>query len=340
MFLRAFSFILAVLGQLAFVPLTAQAVSQSKPEIDSFQVEQVEQLDPGTDLAFTLEGTPGAKASVRVSGLSRNIPMEEVDPGVYKVEYTIKSEDDISSDASVVATLLQDSESTQARLKQPLVSRDETSRDETSFVKNLNPGDGKTISAKGRLFISGNFDTTAGRKVDTDSVHISLDGEDITDDAEITSNFFSYQPKQPLENGEHDVKVSAEDTEGEPLRAAWSFQVKDSEKESAKEEELPLEIVSPENNSQISSSGPVDIRGRSAPNIDVTVDVKANTSILGGFGVNRSVLNRTVRTDSKGNFDVSFQPDFALPGTRYEVKISAADGDQTREETLVLSTKK
>jgi len=43
-----------------------------------------------------------------------------------------------------------------------------------------------------------------------------------------------------------------------------------------------------------------------------------------------------LRADANGNFAFSFQPQFAVPGTRYEIAIRAAKAGLTKDMQLVL----
>lgn len=98
--------------------------------------------------------------------------------------------------------------------------------------------------------------------------------------------------------------------------------------------EIPLEIISPNNNSEIGNT--VEVVGKSAPNSTVTINVTAQNNLVGVVGVNRNVFSKTVQADSQGNFSFSFKPSNILPGTRYEISLNATKGTQTNEETLVL----
>ena len=78
-----------VLGVLT--PLAAIAA----PVIESFGVEQVTSLEPGTELEFTLEGSPKARVSLRITGVPRIITLKETDSGYYEGTYTVRKKDRI-----------------------------------------------------------------------------------------------------------------------------------------------------------------------------------------------------------------------------------------------------
>ena len=52
-----------------------------------------------------MEGTPRARASVRVRGVARNIPLSETSLGVYTGEYIIRRQDRILESSAIQATL-------------------------------------------------------------------------------------------------------------------------------------------------------------------------------------------------------------------------------------------
>lgn len=322
-----------VITSASTTPAPSTPSTSGSLSIELFTLTAVDAIEPGTDLSFKLTGTPRAKASFTIDGVTSNMPMTETTTGsgVYEARYTIRRQDNFPPGVKITGTLVQGSETVSKRLDQPLVKDNDP-----PLIKNLSPQNNELVSAQSRLFISGSFDDGAGSGVDPRTVQIKLDGRDITSQAVITPNFFSYQPSSSLSLGNHQVEVSAKDMAGQSVRTSWRFEVASSNVPTR----LPLEITSPANNAQISGSGPVEVRGRSAPNTDIGVSVNATASLAGLFGVNQNILNSTVHTDSQGNFSFNFQPRFAVPGTRYEVKLSATDGNQTREQTLVLFPQK
>ncbi|NJN87312.1 MAG: hypothetical protein HC881_14670, partial [Leptolyngbyaceae cyanobacterium SL_7_1] len=197
--------------------------------IDRFTAEPVPQLDPGTELVFTLVGTPNATATYSIDGIVTDRPMQEVTPGTYRGDYVIRRQDVFpTAGATVTATLQANGQTLRTRLDRTL-----------------------TATSTGNS-------TTAP---------------------------------------------------------------------------LTLEVVSPQNNSRV--SGTVTVQGRSTPNTTVNVNVRAVNSLGGIVGVNRDVFSQRIQADAEGDFEFSFQPGIAVPGTRYEVTLQASNGSQTAEESLV-----
>jgi outer membrane lipoprotein SlyB len=100
---------LLALFPLAFSSTTARAqqsgYSVAAPRIDGFDVDPAARLTAGNDLVFTLYGSPGGTATVRINGVVDRFPLEEVEAGVYEGTYTIRSRDRIASEPTVTANL-------------------------------------------------------------------------------------------------------------------------------------------------------------------------------------------------------------------------------------------
>lgn len=100
---------LFVLLPLSAVPGAAVAqqsgYSNAAPRIGGFDVKQVRKLTPGTELNFTMYGTPGGIAIVSVPGATGRLLLEERETGFYEGIYTIKTADRIPNNSRVTANL-------------------------------------------------------------------------------------------------------------------------------------------------------------------------------------------------------------------------------------------
>jgi outer membrane lipoprotein SlyB len=65
----------------------------------------VRRLAPGAELNFTVYGTPGGTATLRIAGAQRNLNLYEVEAGQYEGAYTISSRDRITAKSAVTANL-------------------------------------------------------------------------------------------------------------------------------------------------------------------------------------------------------------------------------------------
>lgn len=330
--LSFFPLALGVANNAIAKPSSSVTQNTAAPQIKSFRVKPVEELTPGSELVFILEGTPKAKATVTIQDTARNIPMREVRAGYYEARYTIRSQDRITDNTAIRANLQQGTRGANARLDEPLIaseSDNDSSQGESlsidqftaQTVDNLDPGTELIFTLSG-----------------TPNANATYSIEGITYD----------QPMREVSEGSYEgryvirrqdafptsgVKVTASLKEGERVVRARLDRDLSSGNVSSNEE-LRLEIISPNNNSQVGDT--VEVRGRSAPNATVTVNVTAKNSVLGVIGLDRSVASRTVEADSQGNFSFSFKPSGSVPGTRYEISFNASKGQQTKQETLSL----
>jgi hypothetical protein len=74
-----------------------------------------ERIEPGTELVFTLEGTPQGKASFSIDQIARGVVMAEIQPGVYEGRYTVRRQDRFAA-ADVSAALEAQGQVARARL--------------------------------------------------------------------------------------------------------------------------------------------------------------------------------------------------------------------------------
>ncbi|MBC7881805.1 MAG: hypothetical protein H7Y37_10780 [Anaerolineae bacterium] len=102
-------------------PLSPTVIAQAALQIQNFRSELVSDLSPGTDLVFTVEATPRAKANLTIGTSARNVTMQEIEPGIYEGHYTIRRSDRISNSTPVRVTLRRGNQTATARLNQPLI---------------------------------------------------------------------------------------------------------------------------------------------------------------------------------------------------------------------------
>jgi len=124
--------LLGLFAVMAFLPLpfvASQAQAQhsvSRPEaaqIDGFDVRPVRQAVGGRELEFTLYGSPGGTAAVRISGATAGVVLGETEPGVYEGTYTIRQRDKITAKSKATANLRVGNQVASAILDEPLIGR-------------------------------------------------------------------------------------------------------------------------------------------------------------------------------------------------------------------------
>ncbi len=131
---------------------------QVVPGISTFGVEQVDRLRPGEVLAFRLEGTPDARVSLQIAGTSVPVQMNEVSPGRYEGEYTIRQRDRLNAKTTVTARVLKNGRSMSATLGQSLLAGaagpvaaapSQISAFDVSAPQRVRPGDELSFSLTG-----------------------------------------------------------------------------------------------------------------------------------------------------------------------------------------------
>ena len=296
------------------------AVAPPPPQlrIEQFQVTGLESIEPGTELKFTIDGMPGAVATVDLPGVDNNVQLREVRPGHYEGSYTIRRVDNLNVSAPLVATLRAGDRVVTANLAPP-----QPADNRPPVIANLSPHEGDTVNAAGPTVVSGDFEDRGGTGVDPASVRILLSGRNVTPDAQVTPQSFTYRGALPP--GRHTVDVTAMDRAGNAGRRSWSFDVASG---------LPIQILSHSNHGQV--DGAAHVRGRTAPFASVNVKVHAVPPIVGQFGVARQLFSQSMQADANGHFEFSFTSPFAVPGTRYDVSMVASKDYVTGEARLVL----
>ena len=307
------------LGNVASAPLPPPPPLR----IEHFQVGAIDRIEPGTEIRFTLMGVPGAAASVKLQGVDNNVALREVRPGQYEGTYVVRRRDSLDPNGPVVATLRMGDRAVNMNLAQPLVAAD----NRPPAITNLTPREGDTVAGGPPTVISASFRDRGGAGVDPNTVRIMISGRNVTPDAQVTPDSFSY--RAPLPPGRHTVDVTARDHAGNTVRRTWTFEV------ASGPANVPIQILSHVNNGQVDGNV-TNIRGRTAPLAEINVRVDAVPPVVGQFGVAQNVLSRTIQADPSGHFEFSFNSPFPVPGTRYDVSLKAHRADVTTESKLVL----
>lgn len=304
----------------------APAASTAAPTIERFVVSPVARIEPGAELRFAAVGTPGAKASLTIDGVVQDVPLREVRPGRYEGAYTIRQNDNFPPSLNIVSIFEMNGKVTRSKLNQALLI---DARPPT--IKNLAPRNNENVLGN-VVSVSATFDDSGGVGVDPKTVKLVIAGQDVTRNASITPQFVTWRGE--LRSGSNQIELTAADNAGNTVRQNWLIVV-GSPQAAAPANVLPLDITSHSNNASV-SSGVVEVRGRTAPDARVDVQVQVIASIAGFFGVNQQLLSQSLQSDANGNFGFSFQSQTPIPGARYEVNVTASKAGQTRDTKLVL----
>ena len=204
-------------------PTPAAVVAERTIMINSFKLETAGPFKGGDTIRATLRGSEGCKADFSIPAITGNASMTETTPGVYEGSLSIAPGLNASG-ATVIGRL--NAEGARAPV---LIQAAQTIIIDSKppVIGNATPGAANEVSS-GRPRISATLDDGAGSGVDAATVKLVLDGKDITNDAIVTPQFVTFEPKIALVDGEHTVRVAAADMVGNATELSWKFVVKAS----------------------------------------------------------------------------------------------------------------
>jgi hypothetical protein len=91
-------------------------------------------------------------------------------------------------------------------------------RSPLTFVA-VHPGSGQTVDAR-RPTVEADF---GNAQANPNSIHIEVDGVNVTDQASRSSHGVVFSPPSDFESGQHTVSVSGTDSNGESFDTRWNF---------------------------------------------------------------------------------------------------------------------
>lgn len=98
----------------------SRQVAAAPLRVTGFDVEQVDRIEPGTELNFTVWGTAGAAVLLQIDGSRRTVRLDETTPGRYQGSYVVSRSDRIAPESRVNANLRQGNRVTTATLGEAL----------------------------------------------------------------------------------------------------------------------------------------------------------------------------------------------------------------------------
>lgn len=123
---RKLSVVLLALSAAMPMMLTSTAHAQTFPStpavsVTAFDVAQLRTITPGSELEFTVNGTPGAEVTLQIAGATDGLRLTEVQPGRYTGTYTVRSRDRLTAASLVTARLVKNGEAVSVSLDESLV---------------------------------------------------------------------------------------------------------------------------------------------------------------------------------------------------------------------------
>lgn len=306
--------------------------------IERFTLRHGGDMEPGRELRFRLVGAPGGQAWVDIPGHRQRVQLEETRAGVYEGRYTVRRRDDTSAIERAVATLERGNLRDTARVE--VRDRDDDDRwgrdRRDPQISDVTPAPGDRVSERGRVHLSARL-SDEGSGVDTASVRLRLNGRDVTSEARMMDDQLRYS--NDLAPGRYTAELTVRDRSGNTAQKSWTFDVVERDRWSAHEPQgLPLQLTSHGQNTVVDAHGQLVLQGRTAPYASVRVQVESVSSVGGLLGLTQPVADQTVQADRNGYFSTVVAPRSALPlpGSRYDVRLTATSGGQTAEERVTL----
>lgn len=151
------------------------------------------------------------------------------------------------------------------------------------------PESGSIVAAK-KPTIQADF----SRKVDPNSVKITLDGLDVTDDSTRSETGIVYAPASPLQATQHTVVITGTDRDGRSFTRQWSF---------TSGTQTPsnfVTVTTPTNGAAV--SGTFIVRGRTLPNARIHIVAGAVAQVGGIFALGTGNYTGDTIADTQGNF--------------------------------------
>lgn len=199
------------------------------------------------------------------------------------------------------------------------------------------PARGSTISGR-RPLIEATF---GGGTVDPNSIRVSLDGADVTNNSTRSPSGFTFAPVSPLQLGQHRVQVSGNDSNGQAFRRGWGFTIA-----GAAASLSGITNVRPADGATVGNQFVVS--GHTSPGAHVTVQVGVASngggttigqiigSILTG-GQQTNSASASLTANAEGNF--STQVNIGAPaGSTLQLIINATDAQNGATATPVQET--
>lgn len=188
------------------------------PQVNDLNVNANGWLHAGEMLQVSMDGTPGAQASFRIPGLVETAPMQETSPGHYVGTWQVPEGRSVQlSNAAVIGQLKSGNQNSPLIQAAQKLSVDAV----PPQVNDRGPTPNSSVT-NARPSIYAAF-SDQGSGVDPDSVHLIVNGQNVTGQAQVTPFFVSFTPSDPLPPGLQTVQLNLADKAGNTTKTDWRF---------------------------------------------------------------------------------------------------------------------
>lgn len=166
--------------------------------------------------------------------------------------------------------------------------------------------------------------------VQQNSVHVTIDGRDVTNEVYINANGFDVTPSFQLPAGTHRVRVTGTTQAGASFQTGWSFSTGGASTENY------IRNIQPAAGTRIGSN--FNFSGRTIPGSQVRIVASGEASVFGGiFQVGTGAYQTTATADGNGVFSAAIQLN-NVSGSQVRVLVqSIAPNGSSVERTFTYS---
>lgn len=319
---------------LATGPAAAQHQQRARPAITSLSVDADHGLAPGSTLRLQALATPGARwATVSLGEGAPRVSLREQDRGRYVGSYIVRRGDRIDPSVFMTARFDHGGLVTSRNFSFPpdfLAAAPTIERFAVRHAGRLEPGRELRFrvvgSADGRAWVDiPGVERGIQLREERPGVYEGSYTVRRRDDRDAFARAVA-----TLQAGQQRVTARAEFRDRDARDDRYGFD----------DPRLPLDVTSHADNGLTDARGQVYLQGRTAPHATVRIQMNTVAELAGVVGVTQPVADVTVRADGRGEFGVRVQPSVvAIPGSRYEVHLTATSGRDVAEERLVLRSR-
>ena len=166
--------------------------------------------------------------------------------------------------------------------------------------------------------------------VQRDSLQVSIDGQNVTNNVYVNANGFDVTPPAPLIAGNHTVTVRGTTQAGANFTTGWNFTTS-----SASAANNFIRNVTPQQNATVGST--FTLTGHTLPNSTVHVVASGQASVGGIFQVGTGTFQTNAQADANGQFTANIAVN-AVHGEQLRVLVqSTAPGGASVEQSFTYS---
>jgi hypothetical protein len=311
-------------GDVSKVPVQPPVTQNAAPQLTNVVHNGRNGLNAGDTLVVTATGDPGGQASFDIMGVITDVPMREISSGRYQGEFTVRRGMQVQN-GTVVAHLSRNGQQAVLESRRGvdilggIVGENVPSDD----YFQISPAQGSVVNTS-RPTLHVNLDS----KLTPGSARVFVDGNEVTNQAQVMGSAVHYVPQSDLNNGNHRVSVQAVDRNGRLLSRDWDFNVQNTTGYNNGGMINPYApYVNLTNlNSGANVGGIFSIQGQTTPFSQVSVVAEAQRNLIPGIiGVQNQVANVTRQADGMGRFDIPIDVSRVPPNTTLELRIQASD---------------